>query len=70
MSYADDFPVALVDTECDPPKVVTRFKDVAKAEWHLLYLAEHGGPSTGAKIKRGGYAIEGGRGADARNADL
>lgn len=50
--------VAIVDEECNPPVVVTRYESVAQAEWFLGYLAAHGGSVTRAKVERGGYGID------------
>lgn len=58
MDYRKSFPVAIVDIECDPPVVITRYAKVEDAEWFIGYLAEHGGAITQAKVERGGYAID------------
>lgn len=58
MSYRSAYPVAVVDIECSPPVVITRYAKVGDAEWFIGYLAEHGGAVTRAKVERGGYAID------------
>lgn len=59
MSWETVNPVAVVDEESDPPgRVVIRYETVAKAEWYIAYLHEHGGTVTRAKIERGGYGID------------
>jgi hypothetical protein len=50
--------VAVVDTETDPPYVVTRYETPEQAEWFIGYLREHGGTATAAKIDRGAYSID------------
>lgn len=51
-------PVAVVDIECEPPRVVIRYETVEKAEWYMGYLYEFGGTETRKKIDRGGYSID------------
>lgn len=59
MSYESMNPFAVVDTESNPPRVVTRYAQLKQAEWFLGYLAEHGGAVAHAKVERGGYVIDG-----------
>jgi hypothetical protein len=59
MTWEQENPVAVVDVECDPPVVVTRYKTPGEAEWFLGYLAEHGGRASREKVERGGYGIDG-----------
>lgn len=58
MSYESDWPVAVVDIECDPNYVVIRYKRPEQAEWYTTYLADHGGAVLRAKVERGGYSID------------
>lgn len=58
MSWEADNPVAVVDEEADPPVIVTRYQQVAQAEWFLGYLREHGGSVLRDKVDRGGYGID------------
>lgn len=57
MSYEKDWPVAVVDIECDPSYVVIRYARLEQAEWYTTYLGDHGGSVIRAKVERGGYAI-------------
>jgi hypothetical protein len=50
--------VAVVDIECEPNCVVTRYTRPEQAEWFLGYLSEHGGSVLRAKVERGGYSID------------
>ena len=50
--------VTVVDKETHPPVVVTYYDTPEGAEGFLLYLWEHGGTVTRAKVDRGGYGIE------------
>ena len=55
--YEKANPFAVIDTECSPPYVVTRYAKREQAQWYLDYLREHGGTVTRMKIDRGGYKI-------------
>ncbi len=58
MSYEEDFPVAVIDIECNPNYVVIRYATVKQAEWFIGQLASHGGTTARDKVARGGYAID------------
>jgi hypothetical protein len=58
MSWEEANPVAVVDTECSPARVVTRYASAEQAEWFLTYLRDHGGSVLRSKVERGGYAID------------
>lgn len=58
MPVEKEWPVAVVDTECDPPWVVTRCKNVREAEKFIKYLHTFGGKATARKVERGDYSID------------
>lgn len=58
MSWETVNPVAVVDEECSPRHVVTRYATVAEAEWYIDYLRDYGGDVIRKKVERDGYSIE------------